>query len=41
MFDFARFRRLAAATWSENRRPWSWFFAVGVILLKDGLTRAA
>lgn len=32
MFDFARFRRLAAATWSENRRPWSWFFAVGVIL---------
>jgi hypothetical protein len=32
MFDLARFRRLIAATWLENRRAWAWFLAVGVIV---------
>src|SRR5688572_7633707 len=32
MFDLARFRRLAAATWSENRRPWGWFFLVAILV---------
>lgn len=32
MFDAVRFGRLAAATWSENRRPWAWFFVVGIIV---------
>ena len=32
MFDFARFARLAAATWAENRRQWAWFLGVVGIL---------
>lgn len=32
MFDLRRFRRLLAATWSENRRAWAWFFIVAAIL---------
>ena len=32
MFDRHRFGRLAAATWSENRRTWGWFFLVGILI---------
>lgn len=32
MFDLARFRRLIAATWVENRRAWAWFLAIGIIV---------
>jgi len=32
MFDFARFRRLAAAQWAEYRRAYAWFLGIGVIV---------
>jgi|SRR4249919_3624881 len=32
MFDFARFRRLAAAHWAEYRRAYAWFFGIGMIV---------
>jgi hypothetical protein len=32
MFDLARFRKLIAATWLENRRAWAWFLGVGIIV---------
>lgn len=32
MFEFARFRRLAAAQWMESWRSWAWFLAIGVLL---------
>ena len=32
MFDARRFRRLVAATWSESRRGWGWFFLIGIIV---------
>ena len=33
MFDLARFARLAAAQWVEQRRGWGWFLAIGTLLL--------
>ncbi len=30
MFDWMRFRRLAAVHWAEHRRGWLWFFAIGI-----------
>ncbi len=32
MFDWSRFRRLAAAHWAEQRKAYAWFIGVGMIL---------
>lgn len=32
MLDPGRFRRLAAAHWAEQRKPYAWFFGIGIIV---------